>query len=796
MIKKPELLAPAGSLESLKGAINAGADAVYLGGKLFSARAYATNFDTETLKSAIDQCHLFGVKIYLTINTLLKNEEMDSLYNYLLPYYKQGIDGIIVQDFGVLNYVKKNFPDLPVHGSTQMNSHHYEDINLLEQLGVKRVVLARELTLSEIKTIKENTNIEIETFVHGALCYCYSGQCLMSSILGGRSGNRGRCAQPCRLQYTLRKGQTLDRNYKSKHFLSPKDINTIEVVPELIDLGVDSFKIEGRMKGPEYVAGVTSIYRQIIDEYIEKGNYNKLMLTKHHNTLLELFNRGGFSKGYYYGKKNEEMLSMDNPKHQGRVIGEVIELHNKKITIRTFEPIREGDVLEVGADNTIPDKLKVMEYTDKNKHLKFILKNPYKGKGLNTIKALKVYRTKNELLLKELKDQYISTDKNILLSATFKCIKNEPMVLELKDKNFKIIKKGDKVEQAKKQPLSKEKVANQIKKTGNTFFAIDHLELIMDEDIFVPISAINHLRREALETLENEILSKYRRNNEATQSVMPVFSHTNTSKKVIASFETIHQAYHALSIPDLDSIYVSCHPGEYGVLEAFIKRCHEKNIEVYVLLPYVSRQKDATRHSEWINQLEHSSIQGYVVKTLGQLKQLQNSNKEIVLDYNLYAFNNYAINEWEKLKAYHYTVSPELHYKDMKKLPLEQFDLWAYGHLPLMVTDQCITHSMKTCNKQNEEQYIIDRYHKAFRVQSKCDGCYNVIYNTNPTVLIDQMENINRLNIKGLRLHFTNEKKEDIIHITSSFIEAFKHNKMVQLNIKDFNRGHFLRGVE
>ena len=314
---KTELLAPAGSMEALKAAVSAGADAVYLGGAAFGARAYAKNLDEQEILSAIDYVHLRNRKLYLTVNTLLKEEELEEkLYPYLRPYYEQGLDAVIVQDMGVLKAVRSWFPDLDIHASTQMTVTGSAGARFLESLGATRVVPARELSFAEIQKIHRTTNLEIECFVHGALCYCYSGQCLFSSLIGGRSGNRGRCAQPCRLPYEAydkdnhRMGEPGDR-----YPLSPKDMCTVELLPEIVKSGIMSLKIEGRMKKPEYTAGVVSIYRKYLDLY-EKKPSRFHVLPEDMKKLYELYNRDGFNKSYYTVRNGRDMMALKNEKEQ------------------------------------------------------------------------------------------------------------------------------------------------------------------------------------------------------------------------------------------------------------------------------------------------------------------------------------------------------------------------------------------------------------------------------------------------------------------------------------------------
>ena len=323
-----ELLSPAGSYESFEAAIGAGADAVYVGGPAFGARAYAQNFTQEELIAAIETAHIHNRKLYLTVNTLLKNRELDDqLFEYLLPYYEAGLDAVIVQDLGVFSFIRRNFPDLDIHASTQMTVTGPEGMLFLEEKGATRVVPARELSLEEISAMHKASPLEIETFIHGALCYSYSGQCLMSSIFGGRSGNRGRCAQPCRLPYSV----TMDhRKYKGdKDFcaLSLKDICTLDILPDILEAGVMSLKIEGRMKQPAYTAGVTAVYRKYLDMYLSGKEYH--VQEKDRKYLLELFSRGGSCKGYYDMYRGPEMMAFANEKKSGNIQPEIRKIKEK-----------------------------------------------------------------------------------------------------------------------------------------------------------------------------------------------------------------------------------------------------------------------------------------------------------------------------------------------------------------------------------------------------------------------------------------------------------------------------------
>ena len=354
-MKKVELLAPAGSYEAFLGAIHAGADAVYLGGHKFGARAYADNFSEEEVCSAIRYAHLYDRKVYLTLNTLIKNYEMQELYDYLSPYYNAGLDGVIIQDLGVFSFVKKHFPGMELHVSTQMTITGVHGAKLLKELGAVRIVPARELSLDEIRTIKEQVDIEIETFIHGAMCYCYSGQCLFSSLLGGRSGNRGRCAQPCRLPYqTVIDGEVSCVQYP----LSLKDMCTIQMIPRLIEVGIDSFKIEGRMKKPEYAAGVTALYRKYIDKYYANPKAEFSVSEKDFAQLKTLYMRSDLQDGYYDRHNGAEMITPHKPSYVGCDDALLAEVRTSYIEKKVQLPITGVVMLKEG----LPARLTVRRH--------------------------------------------------------------------------------------------------------------------------------------------------------------------------------------------------------------------------------------------------------------------------------------------------------------------------------------------------------------------------------------------------------------------------------------------------
>ena len=498
-MKKIELLAPVGKLENAYAAIENGADAIFVGGKQFNARAFADNFTDNELEKIIAYCKLRDVKTHITVNTLVKNEELPAMFDYLHYLQSLGVDALIVQDLGVVSMIKKYFPHLAIHASTQMTAHSLQDVEFLKAQGFERVVLSRELNLKEIKEIKEQSGIEIETFVHGALCYSYSGQCLFSSLIGGRSGNRGRCAQPCRMQYSLYQNE---KNVIDElHLLSPKDICGIDFLPALVESGIDSLKIEGRMKSPEYVASVVKVYRKYLDLAIQNPNNYKVE-TSDLEELQSIFNRGGFSKGYYFQKSGKDMLTEKTPKNIGLKIGHVVDYNKKSkmATIYTDKALNPGDGLEIW---------------NKHKHTGAGISKHYEaGKNFTVLvadgadKGSLVYLSKNHTLLKELKKTYEKMNRKVDSKAQVVGKIGLPIEYTLTYKKLAVTVYGDVLEKATNVPTSKDSVIKQLSKFGSTSFKVQEFECKWDEEAFVVISKLNELRRQATMELEEKILSQ------------------------------------------------------------------------------------------------------------------------------------------------------------------------------------------------------------------------------------------------------------------------------------------------
>ena len=495
-----EILSPAGNFECLKAAIMAGADAVYLGGKLFGARAFSNNFTDEELIEAIKYAHLYNVKVYVTVNTLIYEREVEKFLSYVDFLYKNNVDALIIQDIGMMDLIRKTYPTLELHASTQMHIHNIEGVKLVEKLGLKRAVLARETSIDTIKYIKENTGIELEIFVHGALCISYSGQCLMSALIGNRSGNRGSCAGCCRQPYNL-----ISNNKKlndEKYILSTKDLCSLDIIGKLIDIGVDSFKIEGRMKSPEYVYMATKIYRTAVDSYLKTGKVK--IDEKDILDLKKIFNRN-FTKGFLNNAKNDEITYSYRPNHQGVKIGKVIKCQNNYVTIKLTDELNINDGIRIGDVGFVVTNM----YKDRKKitHASSGIISIYcKDKLLENIDVLK---TTDYLLNKKIKEEIDARKRKVMINAKVSVYKDSPIKLELSDNVNNITVLGSNVLKSINSPTSHLKIKEQISKLGNTIYSINSIEVNGDDDIFIPIAELNDLRRKAIDELNDKRLYKY-----------------------------------------------------------------------------------------------------------------------------------------------------------------------------------------------------------------------------------------------------------------------------------------------
>ncbi|MEG2441232.1 MAG: DUF3656 domain-containing protein [Acetivibrio sp.] len=787
-MRKVEILAPAGSFESMKAAVNASCDGVYIGGGRFGARAFADNPKEQEMLEAIDYVHLHGKKLYMTVNTLLKEKELEELYGYMKPYYEQGLDAAIVQDIGAAKILHDNFPKLPLHASTQMTLTTEYPASILKSLGITRVVPARELSIKEIAKMRENTDLEIECFVHGALCYCYSGQCLLSSIIGGRSGNRGRCAQPCRMEYTL------EESGKKQYLLSPKDICTLDNIPELIDAGIHSFKIEGRMKRPEYSALCTYLYGKYTDAYLEKGREDYIKFLYDHNAefeqdkraLADVYNRGGFSGGYYHQYHGKTMMSMKRPGHYGVLVGKVIECKDNKAKIKLSQEIHGQDVLEFRGKNQEAN----YDYTvgTMGKIGSEVWANYKKGSKIQ--QGDQVYRTKNQKLMEEIQEKFIKKDKKIEISGSFFCKTGEPFRLQLFCGKVQIQTEGAMVEKAKNRPLEKNKLIEAIGKVGETHFAFISLEGEVSEDAFLPMGEIKQIRRKALSILEGEMGKEYKRK---TPEKIEIYQKENKNRedtpedkikniKIQVLVQTREQFELAEKVPEVSRIYAPIH----------LLNEKRSDKEYYLVMPYIFRE------DTW-NQYRKSPLgeSGYLIRNFEEAAFLKNNfwNEKKILDTNMYTFNSMAKKFWLEKGMDEFTIPLELNQKEIEQRGTKKDVLLVYGHLPLMISTQCIVDNCDICKKRQKIQKISDRKGKEYVVLNDCKNCYNILYEGDRYSLYEEKERILELEIENIRLDFLWESEEEMQRILKTFIERFCYDK--EISIKETGtKGHFRRGVE
>ena len=790
MMKKREIevLAPAGSMECLRAAVLNGADAVYLGGEMFGARAYAGNFNQEELCEAIDYAHMFGKKIFLTINTLMKEKEKDQLIDFLIPYYEQGLDAAIIQDPGVIRMVREYFPDLEIHASTQMTVTGVYGARMVKKMGAKRFVPARELSLEEIKEIKDDTGLDMECFVHGALCYCYSGQCFMSSMLGGRSGNRGRCAGTCRLPF-YKKGS----GKKQKYLLSLKDLCTIEQLPEILDHGVDSLKIEGRMKGARYVGEVTRLYRKYVDLYLSGEPYRVEPEDK--KILLELFNRGGFTEGYYKRYHGSQMMSMERPDHQGILAGKIQSIRKGTLSFDAKEAIHKGDVLQIriGENETV----ELTSPSDWKKGSRVTL-NGQKMKRLSP--GMKIMRTKNEQLVRRL-DQKAQEKKKEKIKGKVTLYIGKCAKLWIEDNGISVCAEGPVIQKAQKHGAKAEEIRKQMQKTGETHYEFEELEIDLDDHAFVPGSVLKKLRRETFSQMDEEKTGRFRRRFDPKdrQEESDEIHKRPGEPELAVSLEEPGLLETVLRDPQVKRIYLPWMKlKQEENPERILEEITASGRKCYLMLPQIARKKQMEELERMKGLVFCDQISGLIIRNLEEYGWIVESGygREIILDYMMYGYNRAALAEYrEYLKQpVRMTYPEECSLKEMEDLKLSDADLLIYGHLPLMVSVQCVKDNTQGCDGREQWMMIHDRYQKKFFVRCCCSDCVNEIYNGQPVWLGGEAEAIREcLHPEVCRVHFTKETPKEAEMILKEAREMWDGKDHAP--IKDFTKGHFRRGA-
>lgn len=802
-----ELLAPVGSFDALKAAVQNGANAVYLGGKDFSARASANNFDREELIEAVKYAHIRDVRVFVTTNTLIKQNEIEDFVEYAKFLYDIDVDALIMQDIGVAMLIHDLLPDFELHASTQMVAHSLEDVQYLESVGFKRVVLARELTVDEIKYICDNTNVDIEVFVHGALCVCYSGGCLMSSMIGNRSGNRGRCAQPCRQKYTMidiSTGEEIHSN--GEYLLSTKDLNTIEDVDKIIETGVLSLKIEGRMKKPEYVATVINSYRNAIDEYQATKKVN--ISTETMEDLYTIFNRK-FTKGLILGEVGEDVMNSNVPNNQGLYVGKVVDYNKKakRLKIKLEGTLKKGDGINLGG-GTIGRIIKGKE----------IVQIGYKGETIEldfigeARKNQPVFKTSDTNLIDKAQKTY-TQDKEFaksLIDAEITIKLGEYPELKLIDKNNNSVTvKGDKlVEKALKVALGEEKIETQIKKLGNTPYELDDLKINLDKGVSMPISLINQMRREAIELLDEAripVKGRAYKDSKIKYSPKKYAKDTNSNSKIRVKINNIEALKSIINL-DIDMIYYE----DVATLEQAMAMATANNKKLIYSAPRIVRNKEYKR-LEKSNEYCKENVQ---ISALGQVKYYKENSENVSfdVDYYLNPFNSETINHYKKEGATTVCISQELNIHEIKettKYTDMEIETVAYGYIPMMLSEYCpmgvVARSCKKdkrCATCKESKYVLrDFKGEEYRISQDL-FCRSTIYNSIANCLINNLDELSDAGINVFRLDFTHESPELISKITKAFINTVNNDLYVDVDDQEIfdnmetTLGHLYKGVE
>lgn len=769
-----ELLSPVGDFDCLNAAVQNGANAVYFGASLFSARAFATNFGGEELEAAINYAKLRGVKTHLTLNTLIKNSEFKDAFSIAKTAYEYGIDAIIVQDLGLATKLIEAFPDLDIHASTQMTTTNLDAVRNLEKLGFKRVVLSRECSLSEIKHICKNTNMEIEVFVHGALCISYSGQCLFSSMVGGRSGNRGQCAQPCRLPYTLKsfsqekaqsKANVLDKGY----LLSPRDLCSLESLPELIKAGVSSFKIEGRMKSPTYVATVTRIYRKYID-LAEKFIHNEISVyeidEKDKQDLMQVFNRGNFSSGHLLDEPNRGLIFKQKPNNMGLYLGKILKFNPAKglVTAKLENSLSIGDGISFENEDT---KYTISELMQKSENIKSASSGQTVtfGRMKGNIKVGdKIYKLTSKVLSTSALESLSKENIRIPLHCKLEFSSSKKIQIWVKAFDLEDYFEYNYIpDLAINAPITATKIKEQFYKTLNTCFDFSNIDIILNGNLFIPTSVLNDIRRQTISHIEAKILNSFKRSsnynfkhNDFSKEFLNSASQKDihSSKKIALLLNSLNLAYNYAELKNVDKIYV---PLKYFADKKFASTIDvlAKKSALYIYMPVIIKDRFIeTIHSAVTNAIKCFDIKGFVVSEISSLEFLKQYNLDLIANYNFNVYNSYTANKLKNLRFSTITLSPELDSSEMSDIVVQNKEVIVYGKIPLMTMSYCLLGKSNRCYESCKHHclsenkfYLNDRYNFDFRLVPDSFQTLTTIYNSRNICLNDVNANFLRFDI-------------------------------------------------
>ena len=776
-IKVIELLSPVGDFECLKAAVQNGADSVYFGANMFSARAFAANFGDEELEKAINYAKIRGVKTNLTLNTLIKDSEFEDAYNIAKKAYEFGVDAIIVQDMGLAMKLIKDFPDLDIHGSTQMTVHNLEGALELQKLGFKRVVLSRELSANEIENICKNVDIEVETFIHGALCMSYSGQCLFSSMIGGRSGNRGKCAQTCRLPFELYENDNMiDKGY----LLSPRDLCGLEYIPFLIKAGVKCFKIEGRMKTPEYVATVTRIYRKYIDIAINLLDGQEYKIDEQDKKeLLQVFNRGGFSAGHLDEIANTDLVFKEKSNNMGIFLGTIMEFNKPKglITLKLNEDLDLGDSISIEKET---GKYTISELVKNNQNVK----NAKVGdvvtigrmKGNISIKD-KVYKLESKELTKKALESFENENRKTYLNIKISIKRNEKIKLEIENSLNVSIEYDYIPLNAENKPLDREKIIAQFSKTNDAPFEFRNFDIELDDGLFLPVSVLNDLRRTILSEYEIKIVSSFKRVSKFELDRLPGDGQTKENvqnKKISLLLNQLNLDFDYTKLKEVDKLYI---PLEYFGSVKYEQILEQlKNNKMYVYMPTIIRKKYRDRAVDILNKACNKyDLCGIVISNISQLnliREIRNDvhKLEIIANYTMNIYNKNTIEELRKMGISKFTVSPELNKESILDLcDNKNMELIVYSNIPVMTANYCFLGKANKCPREcsgkcsnKNKYYLKDRMGFKFRVIPNNAQTITTIYNCKTTSISPK-----DFNSDTVRIDILNENIDEINEIVS-----------------------------
>ena len=815
---RPELLSPGGSYEGIRACICAGADAVYAGGAMFGARAYADNPDENKMLEAIEMCHLNGKKLYMTVNTLLREDELErKLYDYLLPYYEKGLDAVLVQDLGVLSFIRENFPGLDIHASTQMSISSVDGAAMMKELGCSRIVPARELSLDEIEKIHRSVNIEIETFAHGALCFCYSGQCLMSSMIGGRSGNRGRCAQPCRQLYSLDKE-------RPRYLLSLKDINTLKILPLILKAGVVSLKLEGRMKRTEYAAGVTAIYRKYLDRAVLFLENNEDLSgwkveEEDEKILMDLYNRGGFSTGYYQIPKGSQMMTPGRPNHAGTQAFEVIGADPSQVRLKALEDIDQGDVIEIYDRNGAGSDETVMQYSLRKDEVCTL---PSKGALKRLHRGQTLRRVRSERLLGQIRSDFVTGNPAVKINGKFIFRKDEKITLELEHAGTSVSVSGNVPLDALNRPVGRGDLERQLLKTGGTEMVFDQLDIFWEDGLFLPMGEIASLRREGLEKLRDAILAPMRRKRPERPAKREEMAFGEDDReaqdavKITAWVTTPQQLNAVLTCEEIAGVcldstrYMPPSPAlgstkqqdsDIEMLRKMFAADAEKirsaGKRCLLALPNVWREGVIRSFTAVFEETAVHLADVLVLRNIQQLYSCRELFPEMkkLAGQEIYSWNGRSR---EMIRSFGASdmVSAELNKHQI--LP-GSGGMVVYGRTLLMTTAQCLGLNAGKCTGRDGFMTITDKTKAVFPVRRCCAVCSNLIYNSAVLDLTGNANEVLSCGCRDLHIQFTTENEKEVREAAAAACSAFLDQRSLEGNNKNprkGTRGHFKRGVE